>query len=127
MSKTQAQTTDLQLIEKTIGYYFDAMINHNVEPLKKAFHPTAPMKWIGDQYTEVNAIKALGDFLKSNTPVKVKTTILVIDVAGDAGSAKLELEFETFSYFDYMQLLKIDGEWKIVSKIYSEKIKEFKK
>ena len=63
MIQTQAQTTDLQLIEKTVMHYFDGMINHNAESIEKAFHPTATMKWNEEKYMEVNAVKALRDMV----------------------------------------------------------------
>jgi len=31
MNQIQAQTTDLQLIEKTVNYYFDGMVNDEMD------------------------------------------------------------------------------------------------
>ena len=126
MNQIQAQTTDLQLIEKTVNYYFDGMVNHKSESFLEAFHPTATMKWIGEEYTEVNAVEALSGYVESNPTVKTMTRILAINVIGDAANVQLELEYETFSFIDFMHLLKINGEWKIVSKIYTKRPKEFK-
>ncbi len=125
MLSTQAQTTDLQLIEKTIHHYFDGMVNHNAESLTKAFHPTATMKWNGEQYMEVNALKALSDYVNSNDTVKTKTSIVAINIVGDAANAQLELEYETFYFVDFMHLMKIEGAWKIISKTYTTVKKEF--
>lgn len=126
MIPTQAQTTDLQLVEKTINDYLDGIINHKPESFKKAFHPTATMKWIDKKFIEVNALEALSEYVTTNDPVKARGNIVAINVVGDAGSAQLEIEYETFSYIDFMHLLKIDGEWKIVSKTYYTKQKDFK-
>ncbi len=125
MLSTQAQTTDLQLIEKTIHHYFDGMVNHDAESLTKAFYPTATMKWNGEQYMEVNALKALSDYVNSNDPVKTKTSIVAINIVGDAANAQLELEYETFYFVDFMHLMKIEGAWKIISKTYTTVKKEF--
>ena len=121
----QTQTADIQLIEKTVGYYFDGMINHNTDSIAKAFHETGTMKWVEDDYKEVNAISALSEYLKANQPVKTKTKILAINVEGNVANARLELEYETFYFIDFMNILKIKGEWKIVSKIYTTKQKAF--
>jgi len=126
MNQIQAQSTDLQLIEKTVNYYFYGMVHHKSESLSKAFHPTATMKWTGEEYKEVNAIEALSGYVNANPTVKTKTSILAINVIGDIANAQLELEYETFSFIDFMHLLKINGEWKIVSKIYTKRNKEFK-
>lgn len=122
---TQAQTTATQLIETTINYYFDGLVNHKPESLEKAFTKTATMKSADGEFSEVNAIEALSAYVNANEPVKTKTSITSISVVGNAASVQLELEYETFSYVDFMHLLKIDGEWKIVSKTYVTKKKDF--
>ncbi|SHJ09852.1 nuclear transport factor 2 family protein [Aquimarina spongiae] len=127
MTKIQAQNSDLQLIENTINYYFDGMITHNAESFEKAFHPNATMKWIDKKYEEVNAVEALSAYVKANKPVKTKTRILAVNIAGEAANAQLELEYDTFSYIDFMHLLKINGAWKIVSKTYSTRAKTLEK
>ncbi|WP_282079415.1 nuclear transport factor 2 family protein [Aquimarina algiphila] len=127
MTQLQAQDNDLQLIEKTINYYFDGMTTHNKGSFEKAFHPSATMKWIDKKYEEVNAIEALSEYANSNDPVETKTYMIAINIAGDAANAQLELEYDTFSYIDFMHLLKIDGKWKIVSKTYSTRTKNNKK
>lgn len=124
MTDTQAQTTELQSIENTINQYFDGMINHNSESIAKAFEPSAPMKWNEKgKYMNVNAVEALSEYVNANDPVKVKTSIVAINVVGDAANAHLELEYDTFFFVDFMHLLKIDGQWKIVSKTYTTKPK----
>ena len=125
MIQTQAQTTDLQLIEKTVMHYFDGMINHNAESIEKAFHPTATMKWNEEKYMEVNAVKALSDYVNSNDTVKTKTSIVAINIVGDVANAHLKLEYETFYFVDFMHLMKIEGAWKIISKTYTTVKKDF--
>lgn len=127
MTQIQAQNSDLQLIENTINYYFDGMTTHNAKSFEKAFHLNATMKWIDKKYEEVNAVEALSGYVNTNDPVKTKTSIVAISIAGDAANAQLELEYDTFSYIDFMHLLKIDGTWKIVSKTYSTRVKSSKK
>jgi hypothetical protein len=47
-----------------------------------------------------------------------KRTIEKLEVTGDTGVAKLILDYPTVKFTDYMSLMKVDGEWKIVNKIY---------
>ena len=47
-----------------------------------------------------------------------KRAIESVDVAGTAASARIVLDYPTVRFVDYMTLLKIDGEWKIVSKVF---------
>ncbi len=126
MTQVQAQNSDVQLIEKTINYYLDGMTSHNEASFEKAFHSNATMKWIENGFEEVNAVEALSAYVNANDPVKTKTSIMAINIAGDAANVQLELEYDTFSYIDFMHLLKIDGTWKIVSKTYSTRPKNNK-
>ena len=125
MIQIQAQTTDLQLIEKTVMHYFDGMINHNSESIEKAFHPSATMKWNGEKFMEVNALNAISDYINLNDAVQMKASIVAINLVGDAANAHLKLEYETFYFVDFMHLMKIEGEWKIISKTYTTVKKDF--
>ena len=46
--------------------------------------------------------------------------ILSIDIEGLAAVAKTELMWPNVRYIDYLSLLKIDGEWRIVNKIWHQ-------
>ena len=117
-----AQDSDYAMVEKTVSYYLDGGTNNDFETLKKAFHKTASMKYIGGEgYTEVNALEFFGSRMKPGPKQDRKTRIASIDIAGNSANAKLEIEYPTFTFIDYMNLLKIDGEWKIVSKIFYKK------
>ena len=120
----QAQESDYALVEQTLNYYLDGGTNNDFETLKKAFHETATMKYIGEEYTEVNALEFFGSRMKPGPKSDRKTKIASINIAGHAASARLEIEYPTFTFIDYMNLLKIDGEWKIVSKIFYRQAKE---
>lgn len=124
-TKIKAQETAAQQIEQTLNYYLTGFKNNDAQTLSKAFHPTATMKWSGESYKEVNAIEALTKGM-DGTPKKEKifTRVVSVNVAGSAASAQLEIEFPTFTYIDFMHVLKIDGSWKIVSKIFTKRDKE---
>ncbi len=47
------------------------------------------------------------------------TEIAGVDVAGDAAVVKTVLRFPKFQFTDYLSLLKLDGTWIIVNKIYA--------
>jgi len=119
---SNAQKSDYQEVEKTLHYYLDGGTNNDFEILKKAFHKTATMKFIGDEYKEVNAIEFFKKGIKPGPKQNRQTRIDYINISGTAANAKLEIEYPTFTFIDYMNLLKIDGEWKIVSKIFYKKV-----
>ncbi|MEL6556987.1 MAG: nuclear transport factor 2 family protein [Bacteroidota bacterium] len=114
-----AQQSDKQLIERTVSYYLDGGTNNDFETLKKAFHENASMKFIKNgTYQEVNAIDFFRKAIKPGSKQNRKTKIAQIDINGNAASARLEIDYATFRFIDYMNLLKIDGEWKVVNKIF---------
>ena len=122
ITTAQAQDSDYTLVEKTVSYYLNGGTNNDFDTLKKAFHETASMKFIsGDGYKEVNAIEFFESRMKPGPKQDRLTRIASIDIAGNSASAKLENEYPTFTFIDYMNLLKIEGEWKIVSKIFYKK------
>ena len=41
-----------------------------------------------------------------------------IELQGNAGMAQVTLDYPTVTFTDYFVLLKVDGEWKIASKVY---------
>ncbi|WP_271784406.1 nuclear transport factor 2 family protein [Aquimarina algiphila] len=117
-----AQQSDYLQVEKTVSYYLDGGTNNDFETLKKAFHETATMKFIRNgEYREVNALEFFKKAVKPGPKQNRKTHISYINVTGNVASAKLQIDYETFSFIDYMNLIKIDGEWKVVSKIFYRK------
>lgn len=121
---TFAQDSDYKLVEQTVSYYLDGGTNNDFETLKKAFHKNATMKFVRNgEYIEVNALEFFKKGMKPGPKSNRKTNISYINVTGNVASAKLEIEYETFSFIDYMNLIKVDGEWKVVSKIFFRKAK----
>lgn len=94
--------------------------------VEKAFDPSASMKYIDVQSGEFKDVP-IADFIariKANTSApKRKIEIVSMNIEGNAAQAKIKIETEKAILYDYMNLLKINNEWKIVSKIFSRKDK----
>ena len=114
-----AQDSDFQLVEKTVNSYMDGLVSGNAEMITKAFHKDATMKMIGEKgYESYNAIEALTADLTAIPKETTTTRIVSINITGNSASAQLEIQLAELTYIDFMQILKINGEWKIVSKIF---------
>ena len=50
---------------------------------------------------------------------KRKRRIVSVDVTGDAAMAKVELDYPNAVLTDYFTLLKVDGKWMIMNKIFN--------
>ncbi len=117
-----AQQSDYQKIEQTVSYYLDGGTNNDFETVKKAFHPNATMRGIRQgKYWETNAVEFFKSVIKPGPKQNRKTRVAYINISDNIANARLEIEYPTFMFIDYMNLLKIDGDWKIVGKIYTRK------
>ncbi len=121
LTKAQSGSEDYAAVSKTLNYYLLGGTNNDFETLAKAFHPDATMKFVNDAgYKSVNVLEFFKSGMKPGPMQDRKTQILSINISGTAAHAKLQIEYDTFYFYDYMQLLKIDGEWKITSKTFSK-------
>ncbi len=61
----------------------------------------------------------LGYFAEPQTrdPDTHVNRIVSVDMQGNAAVAKTDLEWPDVHYVDYLSLLQVEGEWKIVNKI----------
>ncbi len=120
--QAQSNAEDHAAISTTLNYYLEGGTQNDFSTLSKAFHPNATMKSVGENgIRETNAVAFFKKGMKPGPAQNRKTRIISVDISGTAANARLEIEYDTFTFIDYMHLLKIDGEWKIVSKIFYKK------
>ncbi len=90
--------------------------------IEKAFHPSAFMKYVDINTGELKDVP-IADYIArakaGSGPGKRTIGIQYLNIEGNAANAKIKIETETTVLYDYMNMLKINGEWKIVSKIFS--------
>jgi hypothetical protein len=107
-------------------YYFEGVRNADTAAAHRAFHPVLTMYSVRDGEL---APRTVTDWLKSIAeraprppkPDAVPRRIVSVDVTGSAAMAKLELAYPEATVTDYMSLLKVDGEWTIVGKIFDRR------
>ena len=94
--------------------------------VEKAFHASATMKYLDAQTGEFKDIP-IADYIarvKANTTKSDrKIEIVSLNVEGNAANGKIKIETANAILYDYMNMLKVNGEWKIVSKIFSRQNK----
>lgn len=117
-----AQTSDEGLVRVPLENYIKGHATADVEYTKKAFHPVGSMEFIRDG---AFASQSVGDYINSLAgrkpaadEAKRKRYIETLNVVANAAIAKVVSDYPTVRYVDYMAMLKIDGEWKIVNKIF---------
>jgi hypothetical protein len=119
-----ARWADEAAIRQTVQYYFDGGKHRDSVALRKAFHPEARMLFAKDGKLTVIPIgeyigRVAENRLKPGEVDSTRRRVTEVDVAGDAAIAKLELERPDALITDYMSLLKVDGRWQIVNKIFT--------
>jgi hypothetical protein len=119
-SPPAASASDRQEIEATIAHYFRAGDTASSAELRQAFHPAAMMFFVKDGgLTGVSQPEWWSRIDASKDPVKaLSRRIPVVDVTGDAAVAKVLSEYPTHRFEDYMSLLRVGGQWRIVGKIF---------
>lgn len=118
---TSAQERDEAGVRQAIEYYLQGHATGNGEHHKKAFHPEAKLFWIreGQFAQRTSAEYIAGSSGKpADDEAQRKRSIEMIDITGNAAVAKVVLDYPHVKFTDYMSLLKIDGQWKIVNKTF---------
>ncbi|MEL6535118.1 MAG: nuclear transport factor 2 family protein [Bacteroidota bacterium] len=114
---TESQT-EIEAVRTAVNHYLLGSKANSRERVTQAFDLDASMKFVRDGK---QVIVPIPDYLANINPGPERDmapSVVSIDVEGTAATAKLISQYPDFYFVDYMQLLKIDGEWKIVSKIF---------
>ena len=119
-----ARRDDEAAVRRAVQDYFDGGRQADSVPLRRAFHPDARMLFVRDDSLAVVPIgeyiaRVAGNRPKPGAVDSTERRVVSIDIAGDAAIAKLEQRRPAMLVTDYMSLLKVDGRWVIVNKIFS--------
>lgn len=107
-------------ISATLQHYIEGAIQGQGDAMKPAFHPEATIYgYIGNDLF-AGPIQKLFDWNDQNGPAKeLIAHIVEIRVVGSIAQARIELDNWTGHRFtDFFNLLKVDGEWKIMNKVF---------
>ena len=112
---------DEDAIRQTVEMYFDALMQGDGELLKQAFDDQAVLMASRDaeimRLPFADWVEGFQGNAKEN-PETYTNQIVSIDVYGTAASVKTDLQWPEVHYVDYLSLLKVGGEWKVVNKIF---------
>lgn len=109
-------------VREAVQYYLDGQAAGDGAIVAKAFHPGAHMTGIRDgAIRTVPITEYVGWFRGAPAADESRRDrwIETVDVIGDAAMVKVVLDYPTVRFTDWMSLLKVDGEWKIIHKNYT--------
>jgi hypothetical protein len=102
---------DIEGIQRAVQHYLDGHATGDPAVMTRAFHESARLPLAA-------YLGGMGGS-PAEDEANRRRRVVSVDYTGDAAVAKLELDYPGALITDYMQLLKIDGEWKIVNKIFT--------
>jgi hypothetical protein len=111
-----------EAVYEVVQHYFDGMMRARPDLLRRAFHADARLIGVGRE-GDVMIIPfeqwaASWEGREPRDVTKYHNEIVSADITGTAASVKTDLQWPDVHYVDYLSLLKVGGEWRIVNKIW---------
>ena|SRR5688500_2165701 len=101
--------------------YIQGHATGNGDFMRKAFHTEAKVMAFRDgKLMNMTSEEFASRFNGKPAPDEAqrKRRIESVEITGNAGVGKIVLDYPTVTYTDYMSLLKVGDEWKIVNKVF---------
>ena len=120
MSNVTTGVNDQDLIAKVIQHYINGARSGKGDDMKPAFHEDATVFGYVGPDLFAGPIQNLFAWNDDNGPAtELEDRIASIDITGTVATVRLELDNWTGSRFtDLFTLLKVDGDWKIMNKVF---------
>ncbi len=120
MSTTTTDVNEYDAIAKVVQHYIDGAKSGKGDDMKPAFHKDATIFGYVRADLFAGPIQQLFAWNDQNGPATgLQARIASIDLIGTVATVRLELANWTGSRFtDLFTLLKVDGEWKIMNKVF---------
>lgn len=122
----QSPADEEAAIRRALDHYLQGHATGDGDHFRAVFHPQSNLYSVRDGALVVRTSEAYAAGAPGRPPAdeaERRRRIVSIDVAGTAAMARIELDYPTVRFIDYMSLLKIDGEWKIIAKIFHAEAK----
>lgn len=104
--------------------YFDLLYTCDVARFDQVFHPNSQLQTVGTTgYAMLSAGQYKDILSKRKSPASSnaerRDEVLTIDQSSDTSAlVKVRALINGTQYCDYLSLLKVDGQWRIASKVY---------
>ena len=108
-------------VRAALEHYLQGHATGQGDHFRAAFHPEAKLFWVRDgQLAQRTSAEYIAGARGEPAPDEAQRVrrIESIDISVNAASAQIVLDYPGVVFTDYMSLLKVNGEWKIVNKIF---------
>lgn len=116
-------TSEYNAVIAVAQKYVDSLRIGSVEGLTEAFHKDAVMYGFTNGELLGGPVTNLFDFVKKNGKAPEITTRLdVLAITPTTAVVRVDMEKDAIGadYNDYLTLIKIDGGWKVIAKVYHQ-------
>ena len=115
-------TTEYDAVIQAAQSYIDGYRSGDIAGIENAFHQDAIMwGYSGDDLLQGPAIPVFASFFKAlGASPNTRSRLDILAIAPTAAVVRVDMENDVMgaSFHDFLSLLKIDGQWKIISKIF---------
>ena len=120
MSNAPTNGSNHDAIATTVQYYIDGGKSGKGDDMKPAFHEDATIFGYAGADLFAGPIQQLFAWVDENDPATgLQARIASIDVVETVAIVRLELDnWNGSRYTDMFTMLKVDGEWKIMNKVF---------
>ena len=120
MNTATLNASESDVIADVVQHYIDGAKSGKGDDMKPAFHEDATIFGYVGAELFAGPIQRLFDWVDENDPATgLQARMASIDVVDSVATVRLELDNWTgYRYTDMFTLLKVDGEWKIINKVF---------
>ena len=118
----QAAANEDRAVRDVVNAYLHGLKFNDVESLRRAFWPEARLYFVGrdghlGQLTQADWYK--GFAASAGKEEQGDLRIASLEIVCDIASVKVVEDYPGSRYTDYLSLVKFDGAWHIVNKVYT--------
>jgi len=121
--RAQAPADDRALVRAVVENYLHGLKFNDVDSLKKAFWPDAKLFFVKSDGSLGQLTQAdwyAGFATAAGKESKADLKIAALEVTNDVATVKVVETYPSARYTDYLSLVRFNGAWRIVNKVYTE-------
>ena len=124
-----APTPDEIAVRAVLEHYLQGHATGDGAHMRLAFNPAARLYWssadtLATRTSDEYIARMPGKPAPDEATGARKRSIELVDVTGNAATGKVVLDYPDAHIVDYMSLLKTNGEWRIINKIFMTEMKK---
>lgn len=117
------ETVEYNAVVQVAGKYVEGLRLGNPELLAEAFHKDAVMYGFTNGELLGGSVNNLYEFVRKNGKAPdISTRLDVLAITPTTAVVRVDMEKDAIGadYNDYLTLIRIEGEWKVIAKVYHQ-------